>query len=317
MKKEFITLIILTFFLSGCSGDTTPSKYIEDYSSDASTATNLRESDAAITDHELQYRTKCDNDGNDLQDEYTLNIDIVDDYIVEIINIDSVNYRIESRLFRLYSESRSLDVEFTYPMVADMENLEVQAKINDYLYNKAYNLLLSYGECVTKLSAYASYEIAWAGEKFLSIKYIGWEFRSGAAYDSDTLYTANIDMRTGENLTLKDFFILDDRFFEAFTSCAIIDDTKYHIFPEAYDYIQRSFTYEQLGVRLNSADINNTVYTTDYASYFTEKTLGISFGTVKALSSYAEIVISYEDLMDNIRLDNDIWFEIMPSLKQC
>ena len=116
-------------------------------------------------------------------------------------------------------------------------------------------------------------------------------------------------------MILSDFFVINDKFVEAFRTRAIIDSENYHVIPEAYEYILCSYNDEKLREYLSLADIpRSQSMITDYASYYTDEALGISFGTLKALNSYAEILISYEDLTENISTNNDIWYEVLPYL---
>ena len=239
----------------------------------------------------------------------------VDERIGELISVDGADYKIETRRYFVSDDINENYIDIVYPQIAEMDDADIQEQINILLGDNAFGLLRGHGEGVTGLEINATYDITLSGANFLSMKFNIYFYREGAAYCSDLLQTANIDMRTGENLKLSDFFIIDDSFVEKFKTCAILDSEKYHIFPETFEIILRNNTDEEFKEWLSIADIPLNVYMqTDFASYFTKETLVISFGTSKAMMSYAEIVLSYDDLKENMRTDNDLWCEISPSL---
>ena len=231
----------------------------------------------------------------------------------EVLKTEGADYKIENWRFYVNDSTMKNDINIAYPQIGDIDDYDLQKKINKLLYDAAFGVLIGYGQNVAGLENKVTYEIAWAGERFISIKFYISFYGYGAAYPNDLLCTANIDLRTGNQLMLKDFFEINDRFINRLKTCASLDGERYHILPELFEFLMQNYSDKELNGFLNNADIVQSGYRqAEYSSYYTENTLGISFVTSHALGSYAEIVINYDDLMDFMITDNDIWNEILP-----
>jgi len=225
---------------------------------------------------------------------------------------DCVSYTIESHKYFLHDNYIKNYINIVFPQINNIADVGVQNSINKLLYDNALGLLTSYGENVTGLRLYSSFEIAWLSENFMSIKQRIYFFKQSAAYDNHLLQTLNLDLRTGNLLILDDFIEINMEFIEAFKTNAIIDLDNNHILQKAFDYIIWDNTDEELMRNFKLSDIQNgESMETEYACYFTDSYLGIKIATLHALGSYAEIVIDFDDLKDFMKKDNDIWDEIL------
>lgn len=135
-------------------------------------------------------------------------------------------------------------VKIHYPQVTGMENTEVQNKINECIKEKILGLD---GDDINEYSVYElNYEIATKGTGVLSVVFNGYMNVKMAAHPSNIVKTLNIDMKTGNNLRLKDYAD-----FEYIVSCLESD----------YDYtlVSDTMTLEDFSMFLNNG------YITDYA----------------------------------------------------
>jgi len=309
-----ITITIITVLITGCVAETvqvTEKSYSSRYESINDTAVVFSELSSEKTSGELAEKPKCSLSDGDEQIDAVMYIDGVDESLGMLVDIEDTQYYIESRSFYVFDDENENYIDIVYPQVGGISNGFLTERINLLLHDTAFYILNGYGNNVTGLENFVTFEVAWAGEMFLSVKFDIYFFGKGAAYYNELLFTANIDMRTGEPLRLTDFFVIDDRFVEVFRSCAIIDSVEYHIFQEAYEYVL-CYSDDELARVLGEAD-NSLEQSSfrDNSSYFTNNTLGISFGTLHALGTYAEVVINYHDLLDCIATENDIWRELM------
>jgi len=308
-----VTIIIMTMLITGCVAETvqiTEKSYSSMYEPIDDVPVVFSELSSEKTSGDSTEKPKCGLSAGDEQTDKVMHIDGVDESLGVLVDIEDTQYFIESRRFYIFDDENDNYIDIVYPQIGGISDGFLTERINLLLHDTAFYVLTGYGNNVTGLKNFVTFEIAWAGEMFLSVKFDIYFFGKRAAYYNELLFTANIDMRTGEPLRLTDFFVIDDRFVDVFRTCAIIDSVEYHIFQEAYEYVL-CYSDEELARVLGEADnpLEQSSFR-DYSSYFTDNTLGISFGTLHALGTYAEVVISYHDLLDCIATENDIWREL-------
>jgi len=240
----------------------------------------------------------------DVKADDRLSLDGVNERIGTPVAAGEADYVIESWRFSAQNHVKENYIDIIYPQLSDMDDGGLQERINQALYETAFHTLSLTEEEVLGLELSVSYEVAFASNKFLSVKIRIYFFENGAAYDNYELHTVNIDMRTGEYLRLNDFFNIDDGFIWAFKNRAIIDSEKYHVIPDAYEYILLDNDEDDLKTSLN-----------ELAGYYlTDNYLGIVFVTLRQLGSYAEIIFRYDDIKGYANTGNDIWLDVLPSL---
>ena len=356
-KKTFVLMMSLIMLLSGCGGETV---HVEQFgysgmvgeveeSSIGFDSLSIDDTDGGslVAGVEISVTPNEDVDEgieetadtgrvNNWTSSDRIYFNIVGDLRVEEVDdVQGVGYNVESRRYCEFDEVKEKYINIVYPEVVNMGDEGLQEKINKHLYDTAFDIFLGYETNGHPADIDVIYEVAWAGEIFLSVKFYVNFFGKGAAYCNHQLNTANIDIRTGEYVRMNDFFVLDSAFLDKFKTCAIMDMEKYYIFLEQLKYIFWDNDDEKVLKELNNTDIpmccdeelidfatqmgmppQPETRAMGSASYFTGENLGICYKLAHVSGSYAEIVISYEDLMENIRMDNDIWYEIMPSLRE-
>lgn len=76
----------------------------------------------------------------------------------------------------------------------------------------------------------------------------------------------------------------------------------------ALEYIKESYSMRDLQKYFSKADLlfdnENSVY---IFSCYTKDSLGISIGVPHAIGDHAEFEIKYKDIVQNIKMENDVW----------
>jgi hypothetical protein len=92
-------------------------------------------------------------------------------------------------------------VKIVYPSLSGMENVDIQSAINDSIYEKAFA-----GSDDDDLAAYdLSFETATKGDGLVSFIFRGYENYAQSAHPNNIIKTININVTTGQVLTLKDY----------------------------------------------------------------------------------------------------------------
>jgi len=305
-KMCLVGLLIMLITFSSCVGSN--NEVI------TGTPNNSLESSSVISEAfpEIAEPDVLENDKNKAPDDDVI-FKTIDDYMsVEFTDIERKGYTIEPLRHTVNDDVKENYIDIIYPQLDNMEDKEVQEKINRILMDTAFGSLSIEGYDAQEVEQKVAYEVTWAGDNFLSVKFYTWCYIGRAAHDNNFLQGVNIYIRTGEMLKLTDFFDISYEFVEKFKTRAIMDSEKYHISPNAYWYVSHYYDDVDLKDILLSADVHTGLFpASDYSSYFTDNTVGVSFATVKSAGEYAEIVISYDDVRDDMKADNDMWNELL------
>jgi hypothetical protein len=181
-------------------------------------------------------------------------------------------------------------IRIAYPQVEGMNNTEKQEEINELIFFLALGISLYYEEDVHDiLTLPVEYEITRSDSRILSIKFTGTSHIEGEEHTNNLLYTANIDIRKGERITLEDAVELSEEFVRLFMS-----DTTQTLTPDSSDTSRSAMSEESMMRRLSFAD-SFAVFSGDF-SYYTEDGVVISFGAPLSVGGFTEYKLSYEDL---------------------
>lgn len=211
------------------------------------------------------------------------------------------NYEIEGVT---YNEK---EVSISYPSIKGLSDTVKQNKINEILKDEA-NVVFNdfYERVADTLSLKINYEISWANNNLLSVKYYGHAFDNGAAYPIDLLYTINIDMNKGCKIMLKDYIKIDEDFINKYMSYKVVDSEENQMKASAFKYILDTYSEDDLLQYFNNADMSYKESAFTF-SYLTNDSVGISIEVPHAMGDHIEIELKYEDIKDNIKIDQEIW----------
>lgn len=179
-----------------------------------------------------------------------------------------------------------------------------QKKINLILKGEALKVLRYYEDSEGFLELDINYKVTLSSAKVLSIQYSGLGDVDTAAHPNNLFYTNNIDVSTGNRLRLKDVINIDENCVNKF-----FNGQFKALWPEQREQLKH-LTSERMLKYFNEADSLDNIGTekqSDVFSYFTNDSLGISISVSHAIGDHAEFEIKYQDLKDNIKIENDIW----------
>lgn len=192
-------------------------------------------------------------------------------------------------------------VQIEYPQIINMQDSNKQKTINEIIADDAYGFLKNDAWQAEEFGMEINYEIKWKSSRFLSIQYTGLNYDNGAAHPVHQFYTMNIDIHNEKKLTLTDLVIIDESWVKKFK------ERKFKETMAEHNYILDTFTTEEWRTMFNKADTAES----EIYSYFTEKALGVSVGVAHAVGDHAEFEINYEDIRENIKIEHEVWSELL------
>ena len=177
----------------------------------------------------------------------------------EVTNEQDISYNIEAVI---YEEGT---VKVTYPQISDMQNTELQSKINESIKKAVLSECQEEGLTFYELD----FETASKGSQIVSFIFKGNRNYESSAYPSNIVKTLNIDLSDGENLRLKDY--ADIAFVVSNLEAA-----------SGYMVLNEGVTIEDFSAFLNNG------YVTDYAITLLDYDIDFSNSGI-ALSGYSAI----------------------------
>lgn len=195
-----------------------------------------------------------------------------------------------------------------YPKVSGISDSKKQEEINNTLKDGALKVFKYYDNSDGLLELNISYKIVLMDKNILSIQYSGIGYVSTAAHPNNLFYTTNINIKTGNRLRLNDIINIDKDFAEKFMSGKFkaLDPQKNeaikHLSAETiFDYFKEADSLDNTGSNKQS----------DAFSYLTPDSLGISISVSHSTGDHAEFEIKYKDIKDNIKVESDIWSNLL------
>ncbi len=225
------------------------------------------------------------------------------------VSIDSpqiTDYKVTSTTFKRQK------VAINYPQIIDFKDTHKQQMINDLLKTEALNVLDFY-EDFNGLSLEINYRVTWQGQNLLSLQYYGIGESQGAPYPLSYFYTVNVDMKKGCKLRLKDFIKIDKQFVTKFRNYKVKDPATNQASQAAFDDILETSSVEQLLRYFEGADSSykNSAFT---FSYISKDALYISIEVPHEVGDHTEIELKYEEIKNNLRIENEIWQDFASQL---
>ena len=250
-------------------------------------------------------------------DDYASAVVNADERFGELVKVEGANYQIEFRKYYVKDDYKDNEVSIVYPKIISQDDIYLtDEKINKYLKDAAFGEFTVHDEKIGGLGLLVECEIKYSSENLLSVEFTGSSYIDGASYVLFFARTLNIDLRYPvDRLRLRDFFVFDDDFVDIFKSNAIFDREKHPIAEEAFNYlvlddVRGEYSDERIMRELFLAD--GEIWSAQ--SYFGKDRLGLSLHVGHNFGGYLLLELEYDDLLDHIRTDNDIWRELLPSL---
>lgn len=111
----------------------------------------------------------------------------------------------------------------TYPILSGMSDLQLQDKVNLIFKEAAFDNYLADKEfkenkdsdSISELNYILECEVKLCNDRIISILYSVAHYWHGSAMNTDDSYTVNIDLETGRQIRLEQFYKVDDLFVEA------------------------------------------------------------------------------------------------------
>lgn len=217
-------------------------------------------------------------------------------------NLNRVDYKITKLN---YSKSYAqLKYNIKYPQISGLSDNDKQKNINRTLKDEALKVSKYYENPYGSVEFDIDYKVALKNPNILSIQYSGVGSVSNAAHPNNLFYTTNINIKTGDRLRLKDIVNIDKNFANKF-----LNGEFKTLWPEQGGALKH-FTNEEIQEYFEEADSLDNIGTekqSDVFSYFMNDSLGISISVAHAIGDHAEFEIKYQNIKDNINLENEIW----------
>ncbi len=147
-------------------------------------------------------------------------------------------------------------------------------------------------EMVTTLDI--DYNIKRSNDKLLSLQFTGYINSKGAPYPMFIAYTSNINIVSGTEIKLTDYFDISKDFVEQYRNGKLNAIKSFQ--NEAFD----GLSDEEMLTMFKSSEL-----------YLTKDSLGLTVFVPHAVGDFAELEIKYQDLEDNTKTENEIWKNLL------
>lgn len=298
-RSFFITIVLMitaAFILSSCVGNEGSQNAVDDSKALVPVTTDEAEKPSA-TPVTGETGTKA------AEAEPAKTPEIKQEDAPKVINIDNniaafsnLPYDIRENIY----ENGSVKVR--YPYVAGLNDENIEKKINDLIRNDAMKYSAEYSSKGSVLDV--SFQIAFAGDTLLSIKYIEYSSFAQAAHPNHAFYSTNIYIPMASKIKLADMIKISGYFAEAFKKNCKYVAPHNDVSPELESALS-TYINSTHGTLLQKADTEDGI--NECFSYFTKDSLGVSIGVPFVIGGYALYEIKYVDITSYIYHKNEMW----------
>ena len=225
--------------------------------------------------------------------------------------LPDLSYVANTEIFENIDEAREIDITIKYPQISGLDDEKKQRLINElvkesamepYYYFQERDLTSDPCEApFNKTSWPVEYKIVYASEDIFSIVFKGYAMTRGSAHGTNLVYAVNIDLKTGERITIDELF--DNSFEEKLN--------------------METFDMNILGEKISKEDMSDdanemleeTIF--NYKGNFINSHDNFYFGWDKFLiilpvmNDHHSFEASYDDLRDVMNMENPIWDRIL------
>ena len=139
----------------------------------------------------------------------TVESDYVESNSLEIENYSSAYYETHIEVYEDIDEAKDIEITIQYPVIIGLRDVSLQDTINDLIKEAAlrpyYNTVI-YNGILDGTEWPVEYEITYASDDIISIKFEGYFYTQGFIHGNYEMYTVNINMNTGEKITTDALF---------------------------------------------------------------------------------------------------------------
>lgn len=206
-------------------------------------------------------------------------------------NINAPDYSI------VKSKYTNKKITIYYPQLVGYPDSKKQTEINTKIVSEALNGYVGIGSTQANTTEYEGtidYSLKLQSKNLLSIVYSGYSSFYKAAHPTNELYSTTIDLRNNKLVNLKDFIVINDKFFNEFKNKANL-------------IIQQGASRDMYIEELKK--LNTDVFNQNIPFYLTDTSLGISFPTIHVMGDHMEFEIQFKDLT-GFKTNNTIWNDL-------
>ena len=212
----------------------------------------------------------------------------------EVSDIPPPEYKIDTAKFENINPEKDIEIVIEYPQLSQLEDISIEDKVNEIIKGAAlepYYYYLERDGDFDNTSWPVEYTIVYDTGNILSVMFEGYVYTKGSAHGTNWVYTVNINMNTGERITI------DELFNESFKEKITLDVFYLEIQDDSRDFIEEiMITHKD-----DFIDSHDNFY------FGVEKFYII----LPIMSGRHSFEASYDDLKDCINWDNPIWSEIL------
>ena len=191
----------------------------------------------------------------------------------------------------IYNEPEK-DISIKYPQIINFNDINKQKKINDIIKNQVFNIVKAYKTKDIELVVLEiDYKIKLKNENLLSIQFEGYVNFKNSFHPYHLFFTTNINIIKAKKIELSEVINVNNEFIELFRKGKMKAVSL--IYKDGY--LDENTNLELIEI----FDLGNF--------YLTKDSLGISVEVIYVIGSHAEFEIKYTDILDNIKLKNEIW----------
>lgn len=210
--------------------------------------------------------------------------------------ISDLGYDIITKSFKNEDKNKQINIIINYPQITGFDDEVLNNNINELIKDAAlepYYKFLNSGDDFIDTKWIVEYTIEYINKNLICIKFQGYIYMIGNANGIDSVYTANIDLKSGNRININELFDesfknkLNHKYFKGLD----LDTSN-------SDENEINKIFESLKDNFDSSDDN---------FYFTKD----KFVIILPISNFYRFAVDYNDLLDCINEDNLIWKEIL------
>lgn len=289
-KKVYIILIVIELFFSGCSKT---NRIALDYANSKENnqdilTTKSKNSTETTSIPETESSTETTTESNYIKYEKEKA-----GYYNEFLKR---GYKIISQKIEDIDAKIQKNIILNYPKITGFENKNIENKANEVIKNTVLEKYNYYKEInyFDKTDWDINYEIVYINKDILSIMFKGYIYSPDNAHGTDTIFTVNINLNTGDKIYINDLFNnnFKEKMVHKFVKGINID------IPKSMDLETQKAINQEYSLYIDDFDNSYNNFTFGYG-----KLIMIMYAGNNNYIFYIE----YDDLKDCMKENNQLW----------